>query len=102
MGAEREDTDPTPQKGGTEPGIGPPSAANGSSPAAPTEPEPVDFDALHAALGAVEEPIVVARRRSVPDTEPPPPVEPTLPPPPEPATPPPVQRVGESQGRSSA
>src|SRR6476469_9002612 len=96
MGAEREDTDPTPQKGGTEPGIGPPSATNGSSKEAPTEPEPVDFDALHAALGAVEEPMVVARRRSVPDTEPPP-AEPTLPPPPEPA-----QRVGESQGRSSA
>jgi hypothetical protein len=100
MGAQREDTDPTPQKGGTEPGIGPPSATNGSSQEAPTEPEPVDFDALHAALGAVEEPIVVARRRSVPDTEPPP-ADPTLPPPPEP-TPTPTQRVGESQGRSSA
>lgn len=97
MGAEREDTDPTPHKGGTEPGIGPPSAANGS-PAPRPEPEPVDFDALHAALGAVEEPIVVAhqRRRSIPDTEPPSEPEPTLPPPAEEA------RVGESSGRSSA
>ncbi len=90
MGAEREDTDPNPQKGGTEPGLGPPSkqAANGG--AAPEPPPPVDFDALHAALGAVEEP--AAKRRSVPDVEPV-------------ATPPPLPgagRVGESQGRSSA
>ncbi len=66
MGAEREDTDPTArdskQSGGrgaaTEPGLGPPStpalarsAAADPHEAADEEPAPVDFDALHAALG---------------------------------------------------
>lgn len=52
MGAEREDTDPNPKRVGTEPGLG---KSSGQAPAAePIEEEelaPVDFDALHAALG---------------------------------------------------
>ena len=53
MGAEREDTDPNPKRVGTEPGLG---KASGASPAAAASvPDdvaaPVDFDALHAALG---------------------------------------------------
>lgn len=54
MGAEREDTDPTASRVGTEPGLG---KASGATPAAaaPTVDDdagaPVDFDALHAALG---------------------------------------------------
>lgn len=55
MGAEREDTDPNPKRVGTEPGLGRPSS--GQTAAATPQPEedngppPVDFDALHAALG---------------------------------------------------
>ena len=51
MGAQREDTDPNPKRGGTEPGLG---AVSGQAPAAPgpaNAPVAVDFDALHAALG---------------------------------------------------
>jgi hypothetical protein len=55
MGAEREDTDPTAKRTGTEPGLG---KASGPTPAAAAAPaveedglEAVDFDALHAALG---------------------------------------------------
>jgi hypothetical protein len=54
MGAEREDTDPSHKRAGTEPGLG---KASGASPAAAAvtveddAPPPVDFDALHAALG---------------------------------------------------
>lgn len=58
MGAEREDTDPTASRAGTEPGLGKGAGAgSGATPAAaaPTieddAPPPVDFDALHAALG---------------------------------------------------
>ena len=56
MGAEREDTDPNPKRVGTEPGLGKVSGQNpAAAPALPevTEegPPPVDFDALHAALG---------------------------------------------------
>lgn len=67
MGAEREDTDPTAQAAGgraaatprTDPGIGPPSGNGPAAHAADSheadddtlEPAPVDFDALHAALG---------------------------------------------------
>lgn len=58
MGAEREDTDPTASRAGTEPGLGK-GTVSGATPAAaaPTRtveddaPPPVDFDALHAALG---------------------------------------------------
>src|SRR5688572_11641564 len=59
MGAEREDTDPTPLKGGTEPGLGPKrsnGAASGVEPSKNQEPAPVDFDALHAALGDLPQP----------------------------------------------
>lgn len=89
MGAEREDIDPA-AKGGTEPGIGPkaPAAAtkpgipppavarrvNGAAPSA--DPAPVDFDALHAALGE-------GSREAAP-------------------APPVKMAVAESQGRSSA
>lgn len=102
MGAEREDTDPTPAKGGTEPGLGPGSvktpaaappplprrAANGAAepapaPAAAAAPEPVDFDALHAALGAPEADIPVTASSMPPAGGGP-------------------NRVGESLGRSSA
>lgn len=53
MGAEREDTDLNPKRVGTEPGLG---KASGASPAAAATVQedpaaPVDFDALHAALG---------------------------------------------------
>ena len=59
MGAEREDTDPTAKRNGTEPGLGKGSgatpAAAARAPSAPAveedAPPPVDFDALHAALG---------------------------------------------------
>jgi hypothetical protein len=58
MGAEREDTDPTASRAGTQPGLGKAAGAvSGATPAAaaPTieddAPPPVDFDALHAALG---------------------------------------------------
>ena len=59
MGAEREDTDPHPKRVGTEPGLGktPASAESGPTPAFGANaakgdaPPPVDFDALHAALG---------------------------------------------------
>jgi hypothetical protein len=70
MGAEREDTDPGIAKLGTDPGLGPPSAPRGAARPAPPPPlparrvnngaapplaapaaGPVDFDALHAALG---------------------------------------------------
>ena len=106
MGAEREDIDPA-AKGGTEPGIGarapagsatkpgippppPRRGANGSSSApmpvakaAPSDPAPVDFDALHAALG--EGSREAALHGAMP------------------APPPPVRLgVAESQGRSSA
>lgn len=53
MGAEREDTDP--KRVGTEPGLG--RLSSGKTPAATPQPiaeappPPVDFDALHAALG---------------------------------------------------
>jgi hypothetical protein len=56
MGAEREDTDPTASRAGTEPGLGK-GAGSGATPAAAVPivddepPPPVDFDALHAALG---------------------------------------------------
>ncbi|MBS2016769.1 MAG: hypothetical protein JST00_28045 [Deltaproteobacteria bacterium] len=52
MGAEREreKTDPT-SKGGTEPGLGPGSDPNTAPTIEDTLPPPVDFDALHAALG---------------------------------------------------
>jgi hypothetical protein len=56
MGAEREDTDPTASRSGTEPGVGR-TKASGPTPAVPAHtvddeaPPPVDFDALHAALG---------------------------------------------------
>jgi hypothetical protein len=53
MGAEREDTDPKPLGVGTEPGLGKGSGANQAK-AAVVEDDPaapVDFDALHAALG---------------------------------------------------
>src|SRR5690606_27710444 len=69
------------KKRNTDPGGGPPSGAGAAAPAsvpvsdddAPTMPDVVDFDALHAALG-------------------------DLPPPPTSSSP----MVGESQGRSSA
>jgi hypothetical protein len=58
MGAEREDTDPTASRAGTEPGLGKGAGpASGATPAAAAPfleddaPPPVDFDALHAALG---------------------------------------------------
>lgn len=58
MGAERQDTDPSAKKGGTEPGLGgTPPAGSGRTPAAASSaaaddgPAAVDFDALHAALG---------------------------------------------------
>lgn len=52
MGAEREDTDPTAKRNGTEPGLGKASAGKPGAPSAPDDaPPPVDFDALHAALG---------------------------------------------------
>jgi hypothetical protein len=52
MGAEREDTDPKPQRGGTEPGLGADTRPGGGAPPAEdVEPAAVDFDALHAALG---------------------------------------------------
>ncbi len=55
MGAEREDTDPNPKRVGTEPGLGKASGASAVPRAAvPVEEDPaapVDFDALHAALG---------------------------------------------------
>jgi hypothetical protein len=56
MGAEREDTDPTATKrAGTEPGLGKSSGATPAAAVAPPDeedaPPPVDFDALHAALG---------------------------------------------------
>ena len=62
MGAEREDTDPTASRSGTEPGLGkasgPTPAAAAAAPPPPPPPvveddgpPPVDFDALHAALG---------------------------------------------------
>jgi hypothetical protein len=54
MGAEREDTDPTPNRVGTEPGLGKSSGATAAAAEMTTEddaPPPVDFDALHAALG---------------------------------------------------
>lgn len=106
MGAEREDIDPA-AKGGTEPGVGPKAPAgfttkpgvapppppprrpaNGTSsapiPAAPPapaeEPAPVDFDALHAALGE-------GLREAPHPPVPPPPVK---------------VAIGESQGRSNA
>lgn len=52
MGAEREreDTDPT-SKSGTEPGLGPGSDPNTAATVEDELPPPVDFDALHAALG---------------------------------------------------
>lgn len=54
MGAEREDTDPTANRVGTEPGLGKASGPTAAAAAVTTEedaPPPVDFDALHAALG---------------------------------------------------
>ena len=58
MGAEREDTDPNPKRVGTEPGLGKAAGPNPSGPAVAAAPPPeedelapVDFDALHAALG---------------------------------------------------
>ena len=57
MGAEREDTDPTASRSGTEPGLGKASGPTPAASAAPAPtveddgPPPVDFDALHAALG---------------------------------------------------
>jgi hypothetical protein len=59
MGAEREDTDPTAKRTGTEPGLGkgavakPAAAASARAPTVEEDdaPPPVDFDALHAALG---------------------------------------------------
>jgi hypothetical protein len=84
MGSEREDTDPTAAKGGTEPGLGPPSSKPNGAAATPEPPPPVDFDALHAALGPIEEPVTARRRQG---TEP---VDATK------------DRVGDSQGRSSA
>jgi len=87
MGAEREDTDPQ-KKAGTEPGLGPgtgqkaSSGAAKSAPKAAEDPAPVDFDALHAALGDpldLEELPEAAEDGA--DS---------------------ARRVGESQGRSSA
>lgn len=54
MGAEREDTDSDPKRVGTEPGLGKASGATPAAAAVTVEeeaPPPVDFDALHAALG---------------------------------------------------
>jgi hypothetical protein len=56
MGAEREDTDPTANRVGTEPGLGKSSGATAAATTTRTAtedeaPPPVDFDALHAALG---------------------------------------------------
>jgi hypothetical protein len=58
MGARgREDTDPTANRSGTEPGLGKASGPTPAASAAPAPtvdddgPPPVDFDALHAALG---------------------------------------------------
>jgi hypothetical protein len=56
MGAEREDTDPTANRVGTEPGLGKSSGATAAATTTRTTtedeaPPPVDFDALHAALG---------------------------------------------------
>ncbi len=50
-----EDTDPTPLKGGTEPGLGP-KRPNGAAAPVKEEPAPVDFDALNAALGDLPQP----------------------------------------------
>ena len=54
MGAEREDTDPTASRVGTEPGLGKASGAKPAAAAPAVDDDagaPVDFDALHAALG---------------------------------------------------
>ena len=53
MGAEREDSDPKPLRLGTEPGLGKSSGANQANAVAVEDDPaaPVDFDALHAALG---------------------------------------------------
>src|SRR5688500_3497624 len=71
MGAEREDTDPTPLKGGTEPGLGPkrPNGAAGVSTPAVEEPAPVDFDALHAALGDLPQPTGSMPPKAAADSE---------------------------------
>jgi hypothetical protein len=71
MGVEREDTDPSPAKGGTEPGLGPKRANGAASAGAPTadEPAPVDFDALHAALGDLPQPGSMPSKPPVSDSE---------------------------------
>lgn len=56
MGAEREDTDPNPKRVGTEPGLGKgsvpkPAVVEAADIIEEELPPPVDFDALHAALG---------------------------------------------------
>lgn len=107
MGAEREDTDPTAKRTGTEPGLG---KASGPTPAAAPAPvvedeslAPVDFDALHAALG---DPLDYQDMGSGPAVEKGTPsddlleaIEPTAD---DEALTGPGVRVGESSGRSSA
>jgi hypothetical protein len=88
MGAGREDTDSNALKGGTEPGLGGPgSAKTPAAKAANGDAAAVDFDALHAALGANEE--ASGRRASRSETDA---VEVELEEP----------QIGESQGRTNA
>ena len=102
MGAEREDTDPTASRAGTEPGLGK-GATSGATPAAaaPTieadAPPPVDFDALHAALG---DPLDYQEMPSGPALEKAQEVEASAVE--HDGRAPGAERVGESSGRSSA
>jgi hypothetical protein len=108
MGAEREDTDPTASRVGTEPGLGKASVAQPAVAAPIVEDEaaaPVDFDALHAALG---DPLDYQEMGSGPALEKGnehenddllEPIEATTE---EEATTGPGVRIGESSGRSSA
>lgn len=130
MGGEREDRGPIPG-GGTHPGLGPSTATNGSATDAPApapddeSPGAVDFDALHAALGAIQDvksSIPPPAAPPTPATGTPAPAVPSIPPPdidipdietseeeideseltggtPEPHASP---QIAESQGRSSA
>jgi hypothetical protein len=112
MGAEREDTDPSPKRTGTEPGLGKSSMtkAVAAPPPAPVSvpvieeeaPPPVDFDALHAALG---DPIDYEELEPEPHGASPAPNAPPVPKPPPTPTPRGSAKVvpsGDSSGRSSA
>jgi len=106
MGAEREDTDPTAKRNGTEPGLGKgsgatPAAAPGArAPKVEDEaPPPVDFDALHAALG---DPLDYVEMGSGPALEKGNEIDDLLEPATEEVPTGPGVRVGESSGRSSA